>query len=433
MLVNFKKNNYQSIFQNFKSSFISFYNIRISKPDSIIKKVALAVINLLLVPFKLAQGAYSKLFKIKMESKKGLLNIFFDKKTLIKKITTKNKPATAFIVVGISSLITLSNRPSHQKGLLADSIVKFISSNKFLSFSALGLGIGSIIFINRRINSEKITPGESPLNKIKKSEECCKVFKPILDNPYFSSSEKLNSIRAQIQAEVSNFKIKNPECIISFVEGNRKNLTLKAQIHFAEVLINELKIKFPYEDFSKIEGILKNIKDEKKLNQVEKGNQINNALAENLRSNYPLINQVKELDIRNKGLKVVLPCIEEFTALQSLYLGDNELTFLPESIGKLTNLKELYLHNNQITVLPESIGKLKSLEFICLSNNQLTTLPTSIGCLKNLKCLMIEKNQFTTLPESMSKLELKDLYLEVDFPLPEFMNKFMDIIRQISS
>ncbi len=60
--------------------------------------------------------------------------------------------------------------------------------------------------------------------------------------------------------------------------------------------------------------------------------------------------------------------------LTQLYLRDNQLTTLPESIGNLTLLTELDLDNNQLTSLPESIGNLTQLTGLALHDNQLTSL-----------------------------------------------------------
>ena len=103
----------------------------------------------------------------------------------------------------------------------------------------------------------------------------------------------------------------------------------------------------------------------------------------------------------------------DLTTLKELYLFDNQLTSLPESIGNMTNLKELYLSVNQLTTLPESIVRLTNLEELSLSSNQLTTLPDSIGRLTNLENLYLRDNQLTSLPESIGRLtNLENLSLE---------------------
>ena len=48
--------------------------------------------------------------------------------------------------------------------------------------------------------------------------------------------------------------------------------------------------------------------------------------------------------------------------LKKLYLNDNQLTTLPESIGNLQSLEELWLDNNQFTQLPERICNLQNLQ-----------------------------------------------------------------------
>ena len=83
-----------------------------------------------------------------------------------------------------------------------------------------------------------------------------------------------------------------------------------------------------------------------------------------------------------------------FTNLEKLYLYENQLTELPQSIGNLTNLKYLYLYENQLTELPESIGNLTNLEDLVLYFNQLTELPESIGNLTKLEYLGLERNNW---------------------------------------
>ena len=45
-----------------------------------------------------------------------------------------------------------------------------------------------------------------------------------------------------------------------------------------------------------------------------------------------------------------------------LFLGGNQLTALPESLGQLTALQMLNLSGNRLTALPESLGQLTALQ-----------------------------------------------------------------------
>ena len=47
--------------------------------------------------------------------------------------------------------------------------------------------------------------------------------------------------------------------------------------------------------------------------------------------------------------------MEEMTNLKWLYLNNNNLTSIPQSIGYLTNLQTLYLSNNNLTSIPSSL------------------------------------------------------------------------------
>ena len=88
--------------------------------------------------------------------------------------------------------------------------------------------------------------------------------------------------------------------------------------------------------------------------------------------------------------------------IRELNMTHNQLSFLPDSIGKLVNLEILYLGDNQLSSLPDSIGKLTNLKRLDLSGNQLTSLPDSIDKLNKLEELYLNGNK-------ISKEEIKKI------------------------
>ena len=58
-----------------------------------------------------------------------------------------------------------------------------------------------------------------------------------------------------------------------------------------------------------------------------------------------------------------------------LALNGNNIASLSMSLGSLVNLEELYLHNNSLFEVPNTIVVLQKLQVLNLSGNQLETLP----------------------------------------------------------
>ena len=112
---------------------------------------------------------------------------------------------------------------------------------------------------------------------------------------------------------------------------------------------------------------------------------------------------IRELNMTHNQLSFLPDSIGKLVNLEILYLGANQLSSLPDSIGNMTNLKRLDLTNNQLTSLPESIGRLTNLEELYLTGNQLTSLPDWIGRLTNLKVLNLSNNQLSEEEKSRIK------------------------------
>jgi Leucine-rich repeat (LRR) protein len=101
-------------------------------------------------------------------------------------------------------------------------------------------------------------------------------------------------------------------------------------------------------------------------------------------------------------------------SLKWLQLSQNELHFLPETLGNLKKLENLQLNYNWLDSLPESIGGCEKLKFIYLNRNNLHALPESLGLIKGLKEIyLVGAGQLILIPENFCDLRRLEL-LEID-------------------
>ncbi|KAK2180135.1 hypothetical protein NP493_458g04035 [Ridgeia piscesae] len=104
----------------------------------------------------------------------------------------------------------------------------------------------------------------------------------------------------------------------------------------------------------------------------------------------------------------------ELENLQELYLNENELVSLPDTITqqklfpqtseKLQLLRKLYADENELKQLPKTFGRLRSLEILELGTNRLVQLPKNFGWLERLQVLNLSSNKLDSLPESFAEL-----------------------------
>eukprot|EP00002_Diphylleia_rotans_P024465 TRINITY_DN4833_c0_g1_i4.p1 TRINITY_DN4833_c0_g1~~TRINITY_DN4833_c0_g1_i4.p1 ORF type:complete len:121 (-),score=12.75 TRINITY_DN4833_c0_g1_i4:69-431(-) len=82
--------------------------------------------------------------------------------------------------------------------------------------------------------------------------------------------------------------------------------------------------------------------------------------------------------------------LEELKSAAGLYLQNERLASVPESIGQLTHITALALSDNLLSSLPECVGQMTNLAVLFIHNNPITELPESITRLKNLSFFQIE-------------------------------------------
>jgi Leucine-rich repeat (LRR) protein len=127
----------------------------------------------------------------------------------------------------------------------------------------------------------------------------------------------------------------------------------------------------------------------------------------------PDFSRETQVSFINCGLTLIpQELFEYFPNLMCLCLPNNQISVIPDAIGKLGNLERLFLPNNQISVIPDAVGELGNLVALSLPNNQISVIPDAIGKLGNLRTLSLLNNQISVIPDAIEKLgNLGELYL----------------------
>jgi len=111
---------------------------------------------------------------------------------------------------------------------------------------------------------------------------------------------------------------------------------------------------------------------------------------------------ISDVDLSDNLFKSIPDSVLQ-ESLISLSLSNNEISKIPDTIGRLSRIRELNLSFNNITEIPESIGLLTNLRKLDLSGNQIVDLPKSISKLTKLTHLNLNGNPIGDVPPEISK------------------------------
>lgn len=87
--------------------------------------------------------------------------------------------------------------------------------------------------------------------------------------------------------------------------------------------------------------------------------------------------------------------------LESLLLGMNQLSRLPETLSQLGNLKTVVLSENRLTSFPRCFCGLKHLDVLDLSRNRIAEVPDCVGDLQATELNLNQNQVARTKPTSM--------------------------------
>lgn len=105
-------------------------------------------------------------------------------------------------------------------------------------------------------------------------------------------------------------------------------------------------------------------------------------------------------------LSAIPNAFAKMKALEGIYFGHCEFTEIPPFVLQMTTLKKLQFSKNRITELPDAIGNLTELRHLNLSENRIGRIPESISRLTKLRVCDLSDNPFSSLPDAFGKVQI---------------------------
>lgn len=121
------------------------------------------------------------------------------------------------------------------------------------------------------------------------------------------------------------------------------------------------------------------------------------------------LRNLKMLNLNKNLIKEIPLSLGQMLKLSELHLANNKLACINHQLFQGTiahTLAVLDLSNNEIEYLPHTLGNLKSLYTVKFNNNNLKKLPISLGKLSNLRNISASNNQLVELPATIMNLHL---------------------------
>ncbi|MAP96521.1 MAG: protein kinase [Ponticaulis sp.] len=150
---------------------------------------------------------------------------------------------------------------------------------------------------------------------------------------------------------------------------------------------------------------------------------LNEGLTEFPKALFELADTLEVLDLNSNELSSLPDDFGRFKKLRILFLSNNPFTVLPEVLSDCPALSMVGFKNNKISQVPEN-SLPDQLRWLILTDNEITALPQSIGRLNKLQKCMLAGNQLTDLPEEMANcrsIELLRLSANHFEAIPDFV------------
>ncbi|HEY5823788.1 MAG TPA: leucine-rich repeat-containing protein kinase family protein [Cyclobacteriaceae bacterium] len=123
---------------------------------------------------------------------------------------------------------------------------------------------------------------------------------------------------------------------------------------------------------------------------------------------FELAETLEILDLSGNRFSELPDSFSQLKNLRILFLSDNKFTVLPEVLSQCTRLDIIGFKANQISYIGEN-SLPASIRWLILTNNQLEYLPKSIGKCNALQKVMLAGNRLKELPEEMAECKKIEL------------------------